>query len=112
MRKTLWVALALCAAGRLTAQCPDGTPKPCGNSGNAAVRRVTLALEGYAAELGAAAKRLQPPRPRPTRPRPGPAPTPAPTHGATATTATALRRPGRHRVLVLAYPNPSLRLAA
>jgi hypothetical protein len=42
---------------------------------NAAVRRATLALERYAAELGAAAKRLQPPRPRPTKPRPGPAPT-------------------------------------
>jgi len=37
------------------------------------VRRVTAALEHYAAELGAATKRLQPPRPRPTKPRPGPA---------------------------------------
>jgi hypothetical protein len=45
---------------------------------NAAVRRVTLALDRYAAELGTAARRLQPPRPRPTTPRPGPGPTPAP----------------------------------
>jgi hypothetical protein len=42
---------------------------------NAAVGRVTFALEHYAAGLGAAAKRLQPPRPRPTMPRPGPAQT-------------------------------------
>ncbi len=48
---------------------------------NAAVRRVTAALEHYAAELGAATKRLQPPRPRPTKPRPGPAPTAAPPPG-------------------------------
>ena len=44
---------------------------------NAAVRRATLALEHYAAELGAAARRLQPPRPRPTMPRPSPTPTTA-----------------------------------
>ena len=44
---------------------------------SAAVRRVTLALDRYAAELGAAAKRLQPPRPRPALPRPGPTSTPA-----------------------------------
>jgi len=42
---------------------------------NAAVRRATLALEHYAAELGAAARRWQPPRPTP---RPGPAQPPAP----------------------------------
>jgi hypothetical protein len=46
-----------------------------------AVRRVTLALEGHAGELSAAAKRLQPPRPRPTRPRPGQTPA-APPGGA------------------------------
>ncbi len=40
---------------------------------SAAVRRATLALDRYAAELGAATKRLQPPVPRPTKPRPGPA---------------------------------------
>jgi hypothetical protein len=40
---------------------------------NAAVRRATLALERYAAELGAATRRWQPPTPRP-----GPAPTTAP----------------------------------
>jgi hypothetical protein len=40
---------------------------------SAAVRRATLALEGYAAELGAAARRLQPPRP--TKPVPRPAST-------------------------------------
>jgi hypothetical protein len=44
---------------------------------NTAVRRATLALDHYAAGLGAATRRLQPPRPRPTKPRPGPAPTPA-----------------------------------
>jgi len=44
---------------------------------NAAVSRATAALEHYAAELGAATRRWQPPMPRPTRPRPGPAPTTA-----------------------------------
>jgi len=44
---------------------------------HAAVRRVTLALDHYAAELAAAAKRLQPPKPRLALPRLGPAPTPA-----------------------------------
>jgi len=44
---------------------------------NAAVRRATLALDRYTAELGAAARRLQPPRPRPTMPRPSPTPTTA-----------------------------------
>jgi hypothetical protein len=48
---------------------------------SAAVRRVAFALDRYAAELGAAAKRLQPPRPRPTTPRPGPAPPPGGTPG-------------------------------
>jgi hypothetical protein len=42
---------------------------------NVAVRRATLALERHAAELGAAAKRLPPPRP--TKPRPGRDPTTA-----------------------------------
>jgi hypothetical protein len=42
---------------------------------SAAVRRATLALERYAAELGAATRRWQPPTPRPTSP--GSAPTPA-----------------------------------
>jgi hypothetical protein len=50
---------------------------------SAAVRRVTFALDRYAAELGAAAKRLQPPRPRPTTTRPGSTPTPAPPPGGT-----------------------------
>jgi len=50
---------------------------------NAAVRRATAALEHYAAELGAATRRWQPPRP--ATPRPGPAPTPAPPSGAPGT---------------------------
>jgi hypothetical protein len=50
---------------------------------SAAVRRATLALDRYAAELGAATRRLQPPRPRPTRLRPGPVPTVAPPPGGT-----------------------------
>ena len=49
---------------------------------HAAVRHATAALEHYAAELGAATRRWQPPTPRPTTPRPGPAPTAAPPGGA------------------------------
>jgi len=30
----------VCLAGRLAAQCPDGTPRPCSNSRNAAAKRV------------------------------------------------------------------------
>jgi hypothetical protein len=45
---------------------------------HAAVRRVTAALEHYAAELGAATRRWQPPKPIP---RPGPAQTPVPPQG-------------------------------
>jgi len=49
---------------------------------HAAVRRATAALEHYAAELGAATRRWQPPRPRLATPRPGPAQTPTPPGGA------------------------------
>jgi hypothetical protein len=45
---------------------------------SAAVRRATFALERYAAELGAASKRWQPPTPPPTKRRPRPAPTAPP----------------------------------
>jgi hypothetical protein len=45
---------------------------------NAAVRRVTFALERYAAELGAATRRWQPPTPKPATARPVPAQPPAP----------------------------------
>jgi hypothetical protein len=48
---------------------------------HAAVRHATAALEHYAAELGAATRRWQPPKPRPARPRPGPAPTAVPPQG-------------------------------
>ena len=46
---------------------------------HAAVRRATVALEHYAAELAAATRRWQPPKPKS---RPGPAQTPAPPGGA------------------------------
>jgi hypothetical protein len=45
---------------------------------HAAVRRATAAFERYAAELGAATRRWQPPTPRPTTPRTGPAQATAP----------------------------------
>jgi hypothetical protein len=45
---------------------------------HAPVRRASLALERYAAELGAVTRRWQPPTPRPSRPRPGPTPTGTP----------------------------------
>jgi hypothetical protein len=69
---------------------------------SAVVRRLTAAMEGYAAELAAATKRLQRPvksKPRPTRPRPGPAQVPGP-------------RPGRAPGLPLPLPFEPSRLEA
>ena len=40
MRTSIQLAVMVCLAGRLAAQCPDGTPRPCSNSRNAAAKRV------------------------------------------------------------------------
>jgi len=38
MRTSIQLAVMVCLAGRLAAQCPDGTPRPCSNSRNAAAK--------------------------------------------------------------------------